>query len=27
VRRSAASMVFCISMAMVSNPTPPGTGV
>ena len=25
--RSAASMVFTMSMAMVSGPTPPGTGV
>jgi hypothetical protein len=27
VRRSAASMVLRMSMAMVSGPTPPGTGV
>src|SRR5208283_3738717 len=27
IRRSAASTVFFISMAMVSSPTPPGTGV
>src|SRR6185437_13148101 len=26
-RRSAASTVFAMSMAMVSGPTPPGTGV
>jgi hypothetical protein len=26
-RRSAASIVFRISIAMVSGPTPPGTGV
>ena len=27
VRRSAASIVFCISIAIVNGPTPPGTGV
>ena len=27
VRRSAASIVFRISIAIVSGPTPPGTGV